>query len=131
MEHIWDIKDRIIHGKESAAIYCDRGCDYGYQKRDVASIVIIYGTGAIVIYKLIKIWIKIDNKVDDIKRERNKEIDEIINGFAEVRSFENARLSTIKDSDKIIVIDKHKVVEEGTHDELLSQNGIYASMYNA
>lgn len=60
------------------------------KKEMLLPIVIIYGTGAIVIYKLIKIWIKIDNKVDDIKRERNKEIDEIINGFAEVRSFENA-----------------------------------------
>lgn len=60
------------------------------KKEMLLPIIIIYGTGAVVIYKLIKIWIKIDNQVDDIKRKRNKEIDEIINGFAEVRSFENA-----------------------------------------
>ena len=41
------------------------------------------------------------------------------------------RLSTIKSSDKIIVIDSHRIVEEGTHDELMKLNGAYASMYNA
>ena len=38
------------------------------------------------------------------------------------------RLSTIKDSDKIVVIDKYQVAEEGTHDELVAKNGIYAAM---
>ncbi|MFA6571418.1 MAG: ABC transporter ATP-binding protein [Bacteroidota bacterium] len=39
------------------------------------------------------------------------------------------RLSTIKRADKIIVLHKGKVREEGTHKELLALNGIYARLY--
>ncbi|MCQ2411427.1 MAG: ABC transporter ATP-binding protein/permease [Sphaerochaetaceae bacterium] len=39
------------------------------------------------------------------------------------------RLTTIKNADKIIVIDKGKVIETGTHDQLLQQNGHYARLY--
>lgn len=39
------------------------------------------------------------------------------------------RLSTIKDADTIYVIDKGRVAEAGTHEELLSLNGIYATMH--
>ena len=39
------------------------------------------------------------------------------------------RISTVKDSDKIFVLDKGKVVEEGTHDELVDKGGIYADLH--
>jgi len=39
------------------------------------------------------------------------------------------RLSTIVDADKIIVLDKGAVVEEGTHNQLLAQQGRYAQMW--
>jgi ABC-type bacteriocin/lantibiotic exporter with double-glycine peptidase domain len=35
------------------------------------------------------------------------------------------RLSAIRDSDQILVLDKGKVVERGTHEELLTKNGLY------
>jgi ABC-type multidrug transport system fused ATPase/permease subunit len=38
------------------------------------------------------------------------------------------RLSTINQADKIIVIDDGKVVEEGTHEELMDYLGEYANM---
>ena len=39
------------------------------------------------------------------------------------------RLSTITDSDHILVMDKGRIVEQGTHQLLLSQNGVYADMW--
>lgn len=39
------------------------------------------------------------------------------------------RISTVKDSDKIFVLDKGKIAEEGTHDELVAKGGIYAELY--
>ena len=41
------------------------------------------------------------------------------------------RLSTIVNSDKIIVMKDGRVVEVGKHEELLEQNGVYASLYKA
>ena len=35
------------------------------------------------------------------------------------------RLSTVRDADKIIVLKKGKIVEEGSHDELIALNGYY------
>lgn len=39
------------------------------------------------------------------------------------------RLSTIQDSDKIVVMDKGRVVEMGNHNELLTQKGYYYNLY--
>jgi len=41
------------------------------------------------------------------------------------------RLSTIRESDIILVMNAGKIVEQGTHDELLAQNGFYATLYNS
>ncbi|MHA1198466.1 MAG: ABC transporter ATP-binding protein [Candidatus Heimdallarchaeaceae archaeon] len=40
------------------------------------------------------------------------------------------RLSTIKDADRIMVLDHGKLMEVGTHDELMKAAGIYADLYN-
>ncbi|MFX1516202.1 MAG: ABC transporter ATP-binding protein [Promethearchaeota archaeon] len=40
------------------------------------------------------------------------------------------RLSTVKNADRIIVLDQGKIIEEGTHNDLLIQGGEYATLYN-
>ena len=41
------------------------------------------------------------------------------------------RLSTIRDSDLIVVMDRGRIVEEGTHNELLEKKGKYYELYMA
>ena len=41
------------------------------------------------------------------------------------------RLTTIKNADLIVVLGKNGILEQGTHDELMKRNEVYASMYNA
>lgn len=39
------------------------------------------------------------------------------------------RLSTVRDADRILVMRQGRIIEDGTHDSLLSQNGVYAQLY--
>ncbi|MDP3058445.1 MAG: ATP-binding cassette domain-containing protein, partial [bacterium] len=41
------------------------------------------------------------------------------------------RLSTIRDADLILVMNEGAIIEKGTHQELLGQNGFYADLYNS
>ena len=41
------------------------------------------------------------------------------------------RLSTIKNADRTVVIDKGRIIDIGTHEQLISRNDIYMKLYNA
>ena len=39
------------------------------------------------------------------------------------------RVSSAKNADKIIILDEGKIIEQGTHNQLINQNGYYAALY--
>jgi ATP-binding cassette subfamily B protein len=41
------------------------------------------------------------------------------------------RLSTVVSADKILVLQKGRIVEIGSHNELLARNGIYSQLYRS
>jgi ATP-binding cassette subfamily B protein len=41
------------------------------------------------------------------------------------------RLSTVRDADTILVMNRGEIVEQGTHDELLERRGFYSELYHS
>lgn len=73
-----------------------------------------------------------DEATSALDNESEKVVQESLEKLAENRTtFVIAhRLSTIRNAGKILVLTEKGVEEQGTHKELLTQNGIYAGLYN-
>lgn len=73
-----------------------------------------------------------DDSLSAVDAETDEKIRESLK-----KSFENStvilishRITTLMDADNIIVLDKGAIVEQGTHDTLIAQNGIYSRIYS-
>ena len=74
----------------------------------------------------------LDESTSSVDVETELKIQEAFNRLlADRTSFIIAqRLSTVRNADRIIVLDRGRIVEEGTHKELLAKGGIYTAIYN-
>jgi ATP-binding cassette subfamily B protein len=74
-----------------------------------------------------------DEATSDVDTGTEKRIKASIDRLVEDRTaFVIAhRLSTIQDADRVVVMDDGRIVESGTHEELLADSGEYATLWNA
>lgn len=79
-----------------------------------------------------KNFIIFDDTFSALDNRTEKLILENLKGFLENKTciIISNRISDVKQADKIIVLDKGEIVQKGTHNELLSQEGLYRNFYN-
>ena len=73
----------------------------------------------------------LDEATSALDNETERAIQEAVFGAQATRLVIAHRLSTIYDADQIIVLDRGRIAERGTHAELLARNGAYAALIRA
>lgn len=118
--------DKLInkyHEKEEKMV-AERGATFSAGERQLLSFArALYFDPSILI---------LDEATSNIDSETERLIQDAIKNLIKGRTsiIIAHRLSTIENADKIIVLDKGKIVESGTHDKLIKSRGIYYNLYS-
>jgi ATP-binding cassette subfamily B protein len=75
----------------------------------------------------------LDEATSSVDSETEKEIQKALENLVQGRTTIAIahRLSTLQRADRLVVLDRGRVVEEGTHDALMAKEGAYFNLYQA
>ena len=69
-----------------------------------------------------------DEATSALDNKTQKQVSEVLDRLKCTRIVIAHRLSTIKNCDRILVLDKGQILEDGTYDELIERNGFFAEL---
>lgn len=116
------VRSISVAGDESRALQ-EGGTNLSRGERQIVSFCrALYGRPSL--------WI-LDEATANVDSESEKSLETLLRQYSQNQtSFAIAhRLSTVRHSDRILVLNKGSLVEHGSHEELLRQNGLYARLY--
>ena len=119
--HAWEFVERLPGGFETRV--GERGVKLsGGQRQRLAIARVFLKNPAVVI---------LDEATSSLDTESERLVEEAMETLLEGRStlIIAHRLSTVRRADRVVVLDRGRVVEQGTHGELLGREGIYAKLY--
>jgi subfamily B ATP-binding cassette protein MsbA len=119
--HAWEFIERLPQGLETRV--GERGVKLsGGQRQRLAIARVFLKDPSVVI---------LDEATSSLDTESERLVEEAMETLLENRStlIIAHRLSTVRRADRVVVLDRGRVVEQGTHGELLGREGIYAKLY--